>query len=90
MILSYDAISIGTEDNEPLQILVKNTVTGNLNNKMKCKFKKKAIFSNTIIVYSCIYTDYYMGIPILAWLSSRDLQYGSRDDNQANMEMPMY
>ena len=43
MILSYDAISIGTEDNEPLQILVKNTVTGNLNNKMKCKLKKKAI-----------------------------------------------
>ena len=30
-----------------------------------------------------------MGISILAWLSSRD-QYGSRDDNQANMEMPMY
>jgi hypothetical protein len=31
-----------------------------------------------------------MGISILAWLSSRDPQYGSRDDNQANMEMPMY
>jgi hypothetical protein len=43
-----------------------------------------------------------MGISILAWLSSLDLywpetardgvegQYGSRDDNQANMEMPMY
>ena len=31
-----------------------------------------------------------MSISILAWLSSRDLQYGSRDDNQANMEMPMY
>jgi hypothetical protein len=57
MILSYDAISIGTEDNEPLQILVKNTVTGNLNNKMKCKLKKKQLYSNTIIVYSCIYTD---------------------------------
>ena len=28
-----------------------------------------------------------MGISILAWLSSRDTQYGSRDDNQANMEM---
>jgi hypothetical protein len=57
MILSYDAISIGTEGNEPLQILVKNTVTGNLNNKMKCKLKKKQLYSNTIIVYSCIYTD---------------------------------
>ena len=31
-----------------------------------------------------------MGIFILVWLSSRDLQYGSRDDNQANMEMSMY
>ena len=34
-----------------------------------------------------------MGISILAWLSSRDAvegQYGSRDDNQANMGMPMY
>ena len=40
-----------------------------------------------------------MGISILAWLSSRDrilardgvcCQYGSRDDNQANMEMAMY
>jgi hypothetical protein len=40
-----------------------------------------------------------MGISILAWLSSRDPilardavdgQYRSRDDNQANMEMPMY
>ena len=34
-----------------------------------------------------------MGISILAWLSSRDgveSQYESRDDNQANMEMPMY
>jgi hypothetical protein len=40
-----------------------------------------------------------MGISILAWLSSREPilardevegQYGSRDDNQANMEMPMY
>jgi hypothetical protein len=40
-----------------------------------------------------------MGISILAWLWSRDpilardgveRQYGSRDDNQANMEMPMY
>jgi hypothetical protein len=35
-----------------------------------------------------------MGISILAWLSSRDphigSRYGSRDDNQANMEMPMY
>ena len=34
-----------------------------------------------------------MGISILAWLSSRDAvesQYGSRDDNQANMEMSMY
>ena len=34
-----------------------------------------------------------MDISILAWLSSRDHhigQYGSRDDNQANMEMPMY
>ena len=42
-----------------------------------------------------------MGISILAWLSSRDPHightkmplfelYGSRDDNQANMEMPMY
>jgi hypothetical protein len=36
-----------------------------------------------------------MGISILAWLSSRDPrivegQYGSRDDNQANMEIPMY
>ena len=34
-----------------------------------------------------------MGISILAWLSSRDPhegQYGSRDDNQANMEMPLY
>jgi hypothetical protein len=40
-----------------------------------------------------------MGISILAWLSSRDPhigprriegQYGSRDDNQANVEMPMY
>jgi hypothetical protein len=26
----------------------------------------------------------------LAWLSSRDLHIGPRDDNQANMEMPMY
>jgi hypothetical protein len=31
-----------------------------------------------------------MDISILACLSSRDLQYGSRDHNQANMEMPMY
>ena len=31
-----------------------------------------------------------MDISILAWLSSRDCQYGSRDDNQANIEMPMY
>ena len=45
-----------------------------------------------------------MGISILAWLLSRDpnmgrgmitrqiwkCQYGSRDDNQINMEMPMY
>ena len=34
-----------------------------------------------------------MSISILALLSSRDPvegQYGSRDDNQANMEMPMY
>jgi hypothetical protein len=34
-----------------------------------------------------------MGIFILVWLSSRDGvegQYGSRDDNQANMEMPIY
>ena len=38
-----------------------------------------------------------MGISILAWLSSRDPHidaveglYGSRDDNQANMAMPMY
>ena len=31
-----------------------------------------------------------MGISILAWLSSRDPQSGSRDDNQAHMEMPMY
>ena len=31
-----------------------------------------------------------MGIFILAWLSPRDPQYVSRDDNQANMEMPMY
>ena len=41
-----------------------------------------------------------MGISILAWLSSRDPhigprrnawgQYGSRHDNQANMEMAMY
>jgi hypothetical protein len=31
-----------------------------------------------------------MGISILSWLSSRDPQYESRDDNQANMEMPMY
>ena len=34
-----------------------------------------------------------MGIFKLASLSSRDPyigQYGSRDDNQANMEMPMY
>jgi hypothetical protein len=40
-----------------------------------------------------------MGISILAWLSSEapilaqdgvEVQYGSRDDNQANMEMPMY
>ena len=31
-----------------------------------------------------------MGISILAWLSSGDPRYGSRDDNQANMEMPMY
>jgi hypothetical protein len=40
-----------------------------------------------------------MGISILAWLSSWDpilardgveRQYESRDDNQANMEMPMY
>ena len=30
---------------------------GNLNNKMKCKLKKKQLYSNTIIVYSCIYTD---------------------------------
>ena len=34
-----------------------------------------------------------MGISILAFLSSRDPhigQYGSKDDNKANMEMPMY
>ena len=34
-----------------------------------------------------------MGISILAWLSSRDPvegQYGSMDDNQANMEMPVH
>jgi hypothetical protein len=40
-----------------------------------------------------------MGISILAWLSYRDPilsrdgvegQYGSRDDNQANMEMLTY
>jgi hypothetical protein len=33
-----------------------------------------------------------MGISLLAWLSSRDshIEYGSRDDSQANMEMPMY
>jgi hypothetical protein len=32
-----------------------------------------------------------MGISTLAWLSSLvSGQYGSRDDNQANMEMPMY
>jgi hypothetical protein len=34
-----------------------------------------------------------MGISILAYWSSRDPvsdQYGSRDDDQANMEMPMY
>jgi hypothetical protein len=31
-----------------------------------------------------------MGISILAWLSSRvSGQYGSLDDTQANMEMPM-
>ena len=28
-------------------------------------------------------------LSILAWLSSRD-PHGSRDDNQANVEMPMY
>ena len=31
-----------------------------------------------------------MGISILAWLSSLGLYWGSRDDNQANMEMSMY
>jgi hypothetical protein len=31
-----------------------------------------------------------MGISILAWLSSLDPIWGSRDDNQANMEIPMY
>ena len=31
-----------------------------------------------------------MDISILAWLSFQDSQYGWRDDNQANMEMPMY
>ena len=30
-----------------------------------------------------------MSISILVWLSSRDL-HGSRDDNQANVEMAMY
>ena len=32
---------------------------------------------------------YYPDIPILA-RDEVDGQYGSRDDNQANMEMPMY
>jgi hypothetical protein len=31
-----------------------------------------------------------MGISILARLPFQDPQYGLRDDNQANMEMPMY
>jgi hypothetical protein len=32
----------------------------------------------------------YMGISILAWLSLRDPHIGPRDDNQANMKMPVY
>jgi hypothetical protein len=31
-----------------------------------------------------------MGIPILPWLSSLDPHWGSWDDNQAIMEMPIY
>ena len=31
-----------------------------------------------------------MGISIMAWLSSLDPYWGSRDDSQVNMEMPMY